>query len=151
MENIDQTLFYRLEYAVRNYRQFAQREIRAAGYPITIDQWLIIKTISENPQITQHDLAEKVFKDNASVTRMIDLIVKNGYLERYENKNDRRRTTLVITASGKRIISDVSKVIDQNRRAALDKIDRSVLAGVDRFLIAMTENCQRETDSLQRN
>ena len=146
MENLDQVIFYKIEKTIRIYRQYAQRQIRDAGFTITIDQWLTIESIVENPGIKQQDLAEKVFKDNASITRIIELLVKAKYLKRKVHKEDRRRTTLTVTKVGEEVVSRVNSVILQNRVKALRGIDPDEMAVVDRIMKKITENCQ---DSLE--
>jgi len=142
LENIDQAIFYKLEKAIKNYRQFAQRQIREAGFTITIDQWLTIKNILENPGIKQQELAENVFKDNASITRIIELLVKAKYLKRKVHKEDRRRTSLTVTKAGEEVVEKVSQVVLQNREQALHGIDQNDIVSANRFLQTIAENCQ---------
>ena len=52
-EKLDNIVFYLIEKAIKTYRQFAQRNITKAHFDITIDQWLVLKTLQENPSITQ--------------------------------------------------------------------------------------------------
>ena len=74
MEPLSDVIFYSIDKAIKTYRQYAQKQLKNAGYSITIDQWLVIKTLLENPHIKQQDLGEKTFKDNASITRIIELL-----------------------------------------------------------------------------
>lgn len=143
MENLDQVIFYKIEKAIRIYRQFAQRQIKNAGFAITIDQWLTIKNILENPGIKQQELAENVFKDNASITRIIELLVKAKYLKRKIHKKDRRRTELIVTREGEEIVDKVSAVVLQNREQALEGISREEMLTVDNVLKIIVENCQK--------
>jgi hypothetical protein len=69
MEKIESVIFYHLDKAIKSYRQYAQRRLTDAGLDITIDQWLVLNTLTEQPGISQQLIAEKVFKDAASVTR----------------------------------------------------------------------------------
>ncbi|WP_156123715.1 hypothetical protein [Flavihumibacter sp. ZG627] len=66
--------FLQYRQAIRAYRQYAQNQVRDNGFDIMIDQRLVMKSLLENPVIKQQDLAESVFKDNASVTRNIELL-----------------------------------------------------------------------------
>ena len=141
MENLDQVIFYKLENAVRMYRQFAQKQIRDAGFAITIDQWLTVKNILENPGIKQQELAEKVFKDAASITRIIELLVKAKYLRRKVHRKDRRRTELVVTDLGKKVISEVSEVVVQYRAAALTNVKDDELLLINKITEMIVDNC----------
>ena len=104
MEKLKDITFYTIDKAIRSYRIYAQKKLKAYGFKITIDQWLVIKSILENPNITQQEIGELVFKDNASVTRIIEILVQSGYVERTANEEDRRKTNLKVTTSGKQII-----------------------------------------------
>ena len=131
MEKLNEIIFYTMDKAIKTYRMFAQQQLREAGYKITIDQWLIIKGILENPDISQLELGEKAFKDNASVTRIIDLLVKAAYLERQFHETDRRRVKLIVTQAGIDIVSNVQKVVlPATTSAGRTKSARGAVAGV---------------------
>lgn len=121
---------------------YAQKKLREHGFKITIDQWLVIKCILENPTITQHELSELVFKDNASVTRIIDLLIKANYLEKEINPDDRRKFMLQVTKSGEEIIKNVQEIVLQNRNKALKGIDTKELEIADAVLRKIISNCK---------
>lgn len=144
MEKLDQVLFFTLEKSIKTYRQFAQRQIDKAGIDITIDQWLVLKSIQDWPDISQHQIAENVFKDFASVTRMIELLVKKEYLQREFHKTDRRRFNLVITKKGQAVIQKVIPVITANRKQALKSLTKAEIENNKAFLNQIIENCKSE-------
>ena len=134
MEKLNNIIFYTLEKSIKTYRQFAQKEISAKGFDITIDQWLVLKTIQENSSISQQQLAVKVFKDFASITRMIELLVKKGYIIRNFHKEDRRRFELILSAEGVTIIKLLQPIIQNNREVALKNISKSDIQKLDSIL-----------------
>ncbi len=144
MEKLEQVLFFTLEKAIKTYRQFAQRQIAKAGIDITIDQWLVLKSIQDYPDISQHQIAENVFKDYASVTRMIELTVKKGYLVREFHITDRRRFKLVITKKGQSVIQKVIPVITANRKQALNSIPKEDIEKNKLFLTRLIANCNSD-------
>jgi len=123
-EKLSNIIFYSLEKSIKTYRQFAQRKITEANRDITIDQWLVLKTLQELPAITQQQLAIVVFKDYASITRIIDLLVHKRYLKRISHATDRRRFELTITKDGAKVIESLRPVIKNNRSMALRGISR---------------------------
>lgn len=151
MEKLNNTLLYTLDKCFRTYNQFSQRNVRKAGYDITIDQWLILKSVSENPDITQNDISKIVFKDNASITRIIQLLVNAGYLIRETHPTDRRRTSLILTESGNKITEDVNEIAKTNRSAALRKISRENIEEMKLLLQKIIENCEDPTDEYRPN
>lgn len=141
MEKLNSIIFYNIDKAIRSYRNYAQRQLKAHGYTITIDQWLIIKAILENPGITQNEIGDLVFKDNASVTRIIDLMVKSEYIIRKVHPEDRRKTQLEVTDSGVKVIKEVQNIVEKNRKIALKGISNEELEVMYSALLKISENC----------
>jgi MarR family transcriptional regulator, transcriptional regulator for hemolysin len=141
MEKLEQILFYTLEKAIKTYRQFAQKQINEYGLDITIDQWLILKTLQDNPDISQQQIAEKVFKDFASVTRMIELLVSKEYLIRDFHLVDRRRFSLSITKKGNKILEILVPIINNNRKIALQSFTENEIKSMQKSLIKIIDNC----------
>jgi len=142
VEKLNNIIFYNIDHSIRLYRMYAQKKLREHGFKITIDQWLVIKCILENPTITQHELSELVFKDNASVTRIIDLLIKAHYLEKEINPDDRRKFMLHVTKEGEEIIKNVQEIVLQNRSKALKGIDQKELEMADAVLRKIIANCK---------
>lgn len=142
---LENVLFYVMERAIKSYRQFAQRNLKEVNKEITIDQWLVLKTLYDNPNITQREIAVSVFKDDASVTRMIDLLVKKGFLERSPYPEDRRRFGLELTAQGKKTQQALMPVIIRNRATALDGLSFEEVSTLRNLLQKITDNCTYNT------
>ncbi|TGD58580.1 MarR family winged helix-turn-helix transcriptional regulator [Flavobacterium humi] len=142
MEKLKDITFYTIDKAIRTYRVYAQKRLKEFGFKITIDQWLVIKSIMENPNITQQEIGEMVFKDNASVTRIIALLVQSGYLERSVNMEDRRKTNLKVTLTGKQIIKKVHGLVLENRKTALEGVTLNELDILNKTLNQIIRNCK---------
>lgn len=141
MEKLNSVIFYTIDKTIKTYRMYAQKKLRENGFKITIDQWLVLKSLQENPEISQQELAKKVFKDNASVTRIIELLVKANYLHKYIDSNDRRKSNLKITSEGNLIIKKVQNVVLENRKNALKGITEQEIELVNSVLNKITDNC----------
>ncbi|MCW3161251.1 MarR family winged helix-turn-helix transcriptional regulator [Chryseobacterium oryctis] len=141
MEKLNTIIFYNIDKAIRTYRNYAQRQLKENGFEITIDQWLTIKAVLENPGITQNEIGDLVFKDNASITRIINLLAKSGYIIREIHSEDRRKTNLKVTDSGKEIIKKVQNLVENNRKIALENISEEEMEIMNNALIKISENC----------
>jgi len=137
------TVLYSLEKAIKEYRKFCQANISKALIDITVDQALVLLFINRNPEMTQSELAKLVFKDYASITRIIDLMVKKNYLDRDVNPNDRRRSILSITKKGENAIESLSPIIAYNRNTALKGFETSDLEKLQRMLNEIIFNCNQ--------
>ena len=142
MERLETINFYLLDKAIRTYRIYSQKKLRENGFKITVDQWLVIKVLLENPGISQQNLAEKAFKDNASITRIIELLVKSKYLDRKVNPKDRRTSILKVTPDGEDIINKVQDLVLQNRKIAQTGVTLEELENLNVTLKKIIKNCQ---------
>ncbi|MGI9553077.1 MAG: MarR family winged helix-turn-helix transcriptional regulator [Aurantibacter sp.] len=140
---LENVLFYVMEKTIKSYRQFAQRNINRVNNDITIDQWLILKTIYDNPNISQREIAKNVFKDHASITRMIDLLVKKRFLERSPYPEDRRRFGLELTSLGTMTQQELMPVILKNRGIALEGLSQEEISTLQNLLQKITVNCTK--------
>ena len=139
LTSIEKTVFYALDKTIKSYRQFAQRNLKANNIDITIDQWLVLKTIHDHPDLTQREIADHVFKDYASITRMIELLVKRNYLKRSFHSGDRRRFTIELTDGGNKIYQKLIPIIHRNRSIALAGLELADISAMHHLL----EPCSR--------
>lgn len=143
MEKLNDLFFYNLEKAVKTYRQYFQNQLKQHGFDITLDQWLILKTVSEYPDISQNDIAEKVFKDKASVTRIIELLVQNGFISRAIHPKNRRMFQLTISEKGLKTIEELDELVQVFRKNALDSIGIDTLENTQNVMKKIVKNCQK--------
>lgn len=142
MEKLDEVLFYTLEKSIKVYRKFAQNQILENDYDITIDQWLVLKTLQENKNLSQNQIAELVFKDFASITRIIELLVKKKYVKREINSTDRRKFELEITKKGNEIIENIYPIVLKNRKQALNGLTDKEIKNLKVQLEKLIINCK---------
>lgn len=138
---LQDVLFYSLESASKAYRRFAQARLHAAGIDITIDQWLVLKTINESPDATLQQVGVAVFKDFASITRIVQLLEGKGLLRRNPHPSDGRRSEIVLTPAGESIIRTVEPIAQAYRGEALAGIDAEEVARLRAVLKRIMENC----------
>jgi DNA-binding MarR family transcriptional regulator len=143
MEKLDHIFFYSLEKAIKSYRQFAQRTMMKQGFDLTIDQWLVLKSIIDNPAWTQNEVADAAFKDFASVTRIIELLVKKGYLIREIHPEDRRRFKLEPTPKAIENLKAMEPITRSNRETALHGVTKEEIALIQQCLARITKNCNK--------
>lgn len=136
-----ETVFHDIESAIKAYRKYAQQQISSHIDDITIDQSLALIYIDKHPELNQIALAELLFKDTASLTRMIKTMVKNGFIEREINSKDLRRYKLILTRKGKDVVKTLPKIIASNRKVALEGISKEDEQHLKRILNKIKDNC----------
>lgn len=142
-EKLNATFFYILEKSIKSYRQMAQRTISDEFGSITVDQLLVLQTMKDQPELTQQQIAVAVFKDFASITRIIDLLVRKGFLKRSDHPTDRRRFELTLTPEGNDLLEQVRPRILKNRRIALEGVEEEEMAIARKVLAKIVENCSK--------
>lgn len=135
------TVLYSIEETIKAYRRLSQQNISSVVPKITVDQALILIIIDREDK-TQSEIADLVFKDYASMTRIIKLMIDKNYITKTVNDADKRKTILKITKNGKSIIEELKPVIQKNRETALSTISDKELKQLYKTLNKITQNCQ---------
>ena len=86
--------------------------------------------------------SELLFKDKASLTRMINIMVKNGFFKRFMNQEDRRKFVLEITPKGTDVIKKLSPIIKNNRTESLLGLTQTELKQLENILNKIKSNCK---------
>jgi MarR family transcriptional regulator for hemolysin len=140
MEKLEKVFFYHLEKAIKSYRQFAQSQLKKNSFHITVDQWLLLKTLHDEPGINQVAIAERVFKDKASITRMIQALEESGFIVRDILASDKRQMHLSITSAGKDLIHHITPIVLSYRNAALNGISEQELLIAEKVMKTIAQN-----------
>ncbi|WP_298898824.1 MarR family transcriptional regulator [uncultured Psychroserpens sp.] len=138
-----ETIFHAIESTIKDYRKFAQKNISEKIKDMTIDQGMVLLFLNEHPELTQKEIAELVFKDNASMTRMINTMVQKKHLKRTINSKDRRRYIIKITDKGRDVLKTLPPIIHQNRNSSLKGITKNELNQLEIILNKIRTNCAK--------
>ncbi len=123
-----------LDRTARKVKQYAQQQFKSGDFDVTVDQWLVLKNLSENHLLSQTQLAQLVFKDHPTLTRIIDLLCKKGYMERIPNPNDRRSFQLHLTTSGEEKVRALRPQILEIREKAWENLSETDFEEFKRIL-----------------
>lgn len=135
------TVLYSIEETIKAYRKLSQYNISSIVPNITVDQALILIIIS-NSDVTQTEIANLIFKDYASMTRIINLMISKDYLTKTSDKIDKRKAKLKITENGKIIVEKLSPMIKLNRETALKNLSDREQQQLFKILKKITQNCK---------
>lgn len=90
-----------------NFNQFLK------PYGLTAEQYVILKAINENAQISPSQLADILGKNKTTITRMIEILVKNDFILRQKNQHDRRSHSLVYNTKASVVMEQLMPATDQ--------------------------------------
>lgn len=113
-------------------------------------QLFVLQKIGEGPGLSLNELAEKTLTHQSSVSVVVSRLVEKGFIERKVSKDDGRRMTLGLTATGKRCIRKSPEAVQRKLIAALELLpaaERRKLA--DLFtLVVSNAGLSHETPAL---
>lgn len=103
-------------------RGFSTQTFSEKEFGLTPDQYVILSLLIENEEIIyQRQLAEIMFKDRANISRIIDIMKKNGLIEKIPEAHGRKIYKLVVTPKGRELKDKVfSTDIDLRQQIAKD-------------------------------
>lgn len=133
-----------LDRTARKVKQYAQQQFKAGEFDVTVDQWLVLKNLSEKQDLSQTELAQLVFKDHPTLTRIIDLLCKKGYVERLPHPQDRRSFRLHLTESGVAKVTSLRPEILQIREKAWENLSPNDFEEFKRILNTIYQNLDGE-------
>jgi DNA-binding MarR family transcriptional regulator len=78
-----------------------QKNFRAAGLEITIEQWSVLYHLWKQDGLSQQELCNRTFRDKPSITRLIDNLEKQNLVNRMPSTTDRRINLVALTDKAK--------------------------------------------------
>ncbi|MNY44353.1 Transcriptional regulator SlyA [compost metagenome] len=98
--------------------------------------------LNDNAGIPQIEIAKLIFKDNASITRIIELMVQKDYLTREVDESDKRKSKLLLTEKGQKTIVLLTPIFKLNRKTALNGLTLDEIELLDKLLHKIISNCK---------
>lgn len=131
-----------LDRTARRVKQYAQQKFKELKFNITVDQWLVMKHLYENEGMKQNELAEILFKDNPTLTRIIDLLCDKGIAVRKQHPSDRRCFHVMLTKQGKAKVEQMKPRIQHIRLKAWEGLTKEDFKQFKKILDAIYNNLE---------
>ncbi len=114
--------------------------IKEKGFNTSVEQWGILNIVNAFPGITQSEIALKGRKDKTNITRMLDLLEKNGNIERKQTKKDRRQYNIYITDNGIKLLNDIIPISNEVNQQGSKGINKEELIKINSLLKKIQTN-----------
>jgi DNA-binding MarR family transcriptional regulator len=128
----------RLAQAARAYRSRIGAEL--AGVGLHAGQENVLKALSEEDGQSMSQLATALAVQPPTITKMVNRLAAQGYLERRASKGDARQAHVHLTNRGRNILAAVDKALSQVEREALSGIDDKDRRKIRRLLRRIEDN-----------
>jgi MarR family 2-MHQ and catechol resistance regulon transcriptional repressor len=117
---------------VRVY-QFRDRD-RICCHDISVTQCYALETLVEHGSMRLSALAERLFLDKSTTSRVVTALVKKGYVEQGTDAQDGRAIALSATRKGRNLCARIREDLVAQQKQLLQDLDADVRAGVVRVL-----------------
>ena len=88
--------------------------MRAAG--ASMPQWVVLKTVGDEPDLSQRELADRVLVTGSTLTHHLDRLEADGFIVRTRDTDDRRVVRISLTSAGKHRRTELDAVVGGARR-----------------------------------
>ncbi|GAB6109336.1 MarR family winged helix-turn-helix transcriptional regulator [Fusibacter bizertensis] len=101
----EQYIVYFISKTRQNMHRFIELELKNKGLTDIIPSHGSILTVlyEHKAPLTMKEIAERIGKDKSTVTVLVNHLLKQGYIERIQNLEDKRITLIALTDLGKAI------------------------------------------------
>jgi DNA-binding MarR family transcriptional regulator len=119
--SVDLNFLFTLGEVQRMMRAYADRE--AARYGITRAQWAVLAKVERYEGMKQSELAEQMEMQPITLTRLIDKLCDNGWIERRGDDTDRRVNRLYLRKAARPLLGKLAGLRSEITATALDGIN----------------------------
>ena len=113
-----------------------------SDFDITTEQWTVLNRLLQKDGYNQKELSIDSFKEQAAITRTLDILENKGLVERKKSPADRREYLVYITEKGKRLLEEtlpyakqyndlLNSVLDKEETETLKSLLRKLCKGLD--------------------
>lgn len=89
-------------------------------YGISPEQWSLIFRVVQRSGLTQKELSDSTYKDQANITRSIDRLEKKEFLKRVPSESDRRIINIYPTKKAKELVERIVPISEMFNNELMD-------------------------------
>jgi len=119
--SVDMNFLFTLAELQRLLRTYADKQ--AARYGITRAQWAVLAKVERNEGLKQSELAEQMEMQPITLTRLIDRLCDNGWIERRDDETDRRVNRLYLRRAARPLLGKLGGLRSELTATALEGIN----------------------------
>jgi DNA-binding MarR family transcriptional regulator len=119
-------------------------------YDLTKGQYLYLVRICENPGIIQEKLAEMIKVDRTTAARAIKKLEINGFIEKKEDKHNKKIKKLFPTEKGKNVYPFIKRENDYSNIVALEGFSEREIESIFNLLQRVRKNIEKDWEFVKK-
>ncbi|MBM7601038.1 DNA-binding MarR family transcriptional regulator [Virgibacillus halotolerans] len=124
--------------------------IEFRAYDLTKGQYLYIVRICENPGIIQEKLAEMIKVDRTTAARAIKKLETNGFIEKKEDKHNKKIKKLFPTEKGENVYPFIKRENDYSNLVALEGLSEREAEILFNLLQSVRTNIDKDWEFVKK-
>jgi len=121
-----------------------------SDFGLTVPQFFVLRSISSRRcECTMSALADDAFRRSATMTGIVDRLVKMGLVTRRRDVDDRRRVLVELTPSGREVLGKVRRSREKRLRETLARLSTEDARELLRLLRVYLEAFRLQYESAQ--
>lgn len=119
-------------------------ENRLKVYEITLSQWALLKTLQEHDGIAQVELQERLELEAATITGLIQRMLRHGSIKRVPDLIDKRVQRVFLTEKGHERLRACEAIVQDHEQVILRGFSEDEAYLFRRLLQRARQNIQQE-------
>ncbi|MBL9014853.1 MAG: MarR family transcriptional regulator [Myxococcales bacterium] len=143
---LERALGFRIYRINQMFRTAMYRTFATLGLDVTPEQWIVLVRLWQEDALTQTELAEATLKDKATISRILDVMEREGLIARRTDPDDARGRRIHATRKAMKLrekLTPLARELATNLEAGIPAADlectRRVLLQLERNARALTE------------
>ncbi|GAA0358975.1 MarR family winged helix-turn-helix transcriptional regulator [Bacillus horti] len=119
-------------------------------YELTKGQYLYLVRICESPGIIQEKVAERLKVDRTTAARAIKKLELNGFIEKREDKQNKKIKKLFPTGRGKNVFPFLQREHEYSNTVALEGFSEEEIEAIYSLLQRVRRNIEKDWEAVKK-
>ncbi len=137
---VDNALGFWLHRVYQASRNEMYRAFREVGEDITPEQWAVLIRLWERDGRSQSELSDATFRDRPTMSRILDVLEREGIVERRVDPDDQRARLVHLTRRGRALEKKLVPIVERIVRSMTRGLDQRDLVTTRATLARMFDN-----------
>ncbi|MBU0537875.1 MAG: MarR family transcriptional regulator [Gammaproteobacteria bacterium] len=127
------------------YKSGLRTAVKEQQIPLPITHIRALKGIRSNPHCTAQSIAQRMQRDKAQITRVLNELLQDGFISKSDNPEDRRSQLLHLTKAGEKIVAQLDTIEQQTSSAMTANLSDEEMTLFIRIANTMISNLSADT------
>jgi DNA-binding MarR family transcriptional regulator len=128
---------------VKIIEYYLQEKFKKHDLDLTKEQMIVLKRLHDKDGLSQNQLAFLTLRNKSSLTRLLSKMEKKQYINRKQNKDDKRINHVYLTGLGKEVFKKTKPVIQE----MITKMEQNISDSEKQQIIKTLKKIQLNFDS----